>query len=222
MSTFCYLCSCNHVFSAKPVVTAFSMSTHGANPPYTSILMQGYSVFTSFNVYSLYMRNVWRESFLYSCVSTYKHIFSIYFVGRSSTRKCIYALGVGSAAVVRELAGACDWPGRVLIPSLSHLTIWFAAAKATRPTLSDGAVLQKKLHSQLFYSCALHNTKVKVGANVIHLNRVQRKNKKCVDEAETSTIEVIIVTLTTTTITTPQTATQINKSIASSCRTAKR
>lgn len=151
------------------------------------------------------MRNVWRDSILYLCVSIYKHIFIIYFVGRSSTRKCIYALGVGSAAVVRELAGACDWPGTVLIPSLSHRTIWFAAAKATRPAVSDGAVLQNKLQSQLFYSCALHNTKVKQGANVIHLNRVQRKNIKCLDEAETRTIEVIIKTLTT--ITTPQTAT---------------
>jgi len=136
-------------------------------------------------------------------------------------RKCIYARGVGSAAIVRELAGACDWPGTVFIPSLSHHTIGFAAAKATRPAVSDGAVLQNKLHSQLFYSCALRNTKVKVGANVIHLNRVQRKNIKCVDEAETRTIEMIIQTLTTTTITTPQTATRINKSITSSCQTAK-
>ena len=158
---------------------------------------------------------------MYSCVSIYKHILFIYFVGRSSTRKCIYSRGVGSAAVVRELAGACDWPGTVLIPSLSRHTIWFAAAKATRPAVSDGAVLQNKLQSQLFYSCALHNTKVKVGANVIHLSRVQRKNKKCVDEAETRTIEVILKTLTTT-ITTPQTITRINKSITSSCRTARR
>lgn len=150
------------------------------------------------------------------------YFFFIYFVGRSSTRKCIYARGVGSAAVVRELAGACDWPGTVLIPSLSQHTIWFAAAKATRRSVSDGAVLQNKLHSQLFYSCALHNTKVKVGANVIHLNRVQRKIIKCVDEAETRTIEVIIETLTTTTNTTPQIATRINKSIASSCQTANR
>lgn len=146
----------------------------------------------------------------------------IYFVGRSSTRKCICARGFGSAAVVRELAGACDWPGTVLIPSLFYHIIWFAAVEGTRRAVSDGAVLQNKLHSQLLYSCALHNTKVKVGANVIHLNRVQRKNIKCVDEAETKTIEVIIETLTTTTITTPQIATRINKSVASSCQTAKR
>lgn len=137
--------------------------------------------------------------------------FVIYFVGRTWTRKCIYTRGVGSAAIVRELAGACDWPGTVLIPSLSHRTIWFAAAKATRPTVSDGAVLQSKLQSQLFYSCALNNTKVKVGANVVHLNTVQRKNKKCVDEAETRTIEVIIKTLTT--ITTPQTVTRIRRAL---------
>lgn len=144
----------------------------------------------------------------------------ICFVDRSVTRKCFYAR-VGSAAVVRALARACDWPGTVLIPSLSHLTIWFAAAKGTRPTVSDGAVLQKKLQSQLFYSCALHNIKVKVGTKVIHLNSVQRKNKRCVDEADTRTIEVILKTLTTT-VTTPQTVTPINKSIASSCRTARR
>ena len=166
------------IYDLWPVVTTCSMSTHGANPPYTSILMKVYFVFVSFNVCSLRMRNVWRDSFLYSCASIYKHKCFIYFVGRSSMRKCIYARGVGSAAIVRELAGACDWPGTVLIPSLSHHTIWFAAAKATRLAVSDGAVLQNKLHSQLFYSCALHNTKVKVGANVIHLNRVQRKKYK--------------------------------------------
>jgi len=167
------------------------------------------------------MRKVWKDSFLYSCVSIYKHVSFIYFVGRSSTRKCIYARGVGSAAVVRELAGACDWPGTVLIPSLSHHTIWFAAPKATRPAVSDGAVLQDKLQSQLFYSCALHNTKVKVGANVIHLNRVQRRNIKCLDEVETRKIEVITETLTSS-ITTPHNVTRINKNIASSCRAAKR
>lgn len=185
--------------------------------------MNVYFIIVSFNVCLLRMRNCWRDSFLYSCSSIYKHKFFIYFVGRSSTRKCIYERGVGSAAVVRELVGACDWPGTVLIPSLCHHIIWFAAAKATRRADSDGALLQNELHSQLFYCCALHNTKVKVGANVIHLNRVQRKNIKCVDEAETRTIEVIIETLTTTTtITTPQTATRINKSIASSCQIWKR
>lgn len=137
----------------------------------------------------------------------------IYFVGRSVTRKCIFARGVGIATVVRELAGACDWLGTVLIPSLSHRTIWFAAAKGTRSALSDGAVLQNTLQSQLFYCCELHNIKVKVGANVTHLSSVERENKKCVDEANTRTIEVILKSLTTTIIT-PQTVTRISKNIA--------
>ena len=144
----------------------------------------------------------------------------IYFVGRSVTRKCIFVRGVCIATVVRELAGACDWLVTVLLPSLSHRTIWFAAAKGTRSALSDGAVLQNTLQSQLFY-CELHNIKVKVGANVTHLSSVERENKKCVDEANTRTIEVILKSLTTTSITT-QTVTRISKNIASLCRTARR
>lgn len=106
-------------------------------------------------------------------------------------------------------ASACDWPGTVLIPSLFHFTIRFAAAKVTRHTLSNGASLQSKLQNQLSYSCALHDIEVKVGAKVIYLNSVQSENKICVDEADARTIEVILKTLTT--ITTPTTPIRTNK-----------